>query len=90
LQNYLGDVRTWLDDNEWQVVTLLLVNGDNKPASQFADAFGSAGLDKYLFSPPHNSNGPQAIGPKDWPTMKEMIEGGNRLVVFMGMFVMKN
>jgi hypothetical protein len=79
LQNYLGSMKTWLDQNENQVLTLLLVNGDGQPVSQFGDVFASAGLDSYAYTPPHT------LKPSEWPTLQTLIDNNDRLVVFLGM-----
>lgn len=79
-ESYLKPIKTWLDNNQNDVVTLLVVNYDDLPASKFGDVFKAVGLDKYAFVP----NG--KIEMDEWPTLQEMITAGTRLVVFLGMF----
>ncbi|KIO29327.1 hypothetical protein M407DRAFT_21547, partial [Tulasnella calospora MUT 4182] len=63
LTDYLKKVKTWMDANPNEVVTILLVNIDNQPASSFATAYTTAGLDKIAYAPP------QATMANDgWPT----------------------
>lgn len=78
LQSYLSLIKTWLDGNANEVVTLLLTNGDAIDLTKFSDAFKGAGLDSYAYSP--NAN----LALADWPTLGELIASGKRLVVFMG------
>ena len=75
---YLGDVKTWLDGNQNQVLTLLLTNGDSADVSMFGDAMKSSGLDTYAFTPSSR------LGISDWPTLQELIDAGTRLVMFLG------
>ena len=78
LTTYLSTIKTWIDDNPNQVVTLLLTNGDSKDVSLFGTAFSSVGLDKYAYTP----SGQLAIS--EWPTLQELINAGTPLVVFLG------
>ena len=78
LTNYLTTIKTWLDSNPGQVVTLLLTNGDRVPVDMFGSAMTSTGLAKYAYTPPHQ------LAMADWPTLQELIDGGTRLVMFLG------
>jgi hypothetical protein len=78
LTDYLTTVKTWLDANPNEVVTLLLTNGDRKDVSLFGQAFTSTGLDKYAYTPPHQ------LAMADWPTLRELITANTRLVMFLG------
>lgn len=78
LNDYLKPIKTFLDDNPNEVITLLLTNGDTIPVSQFGDVFAAVGLEKYAYTPP----GTLALD--QWPTLQAMIDSGKRLVVFMG------
>lgn len=78
LEDYLTTVKTWLDDNPDEVVSMLLVNGDFVDPKLFGDVFESTGLSSYAFVP---SSNPLAIDA--WPTYGEMIADASRLVVFM-------
>ena len=75
---YLSTVKSWLDANPNEVVTILLVNGDHVPVSMFDDAYTSSGLKSYAYTPPTS---PLAINA--WPTLQEMISAGTRLVAFL-------
>jgi hypothetical protein len=75
---YLGDIKTWLDANDNQVVTLLLTNGDFVDVSLFGTAMSSSGLDTYAFTPTSQ------LAIDEWPTLQELIDAGTRLVMFLG------
>lgn len=83
LQDYLAPVKTFLDANQDEVVTLLLTNGDAISVADYKTAFEAAGLEKYVFSP----NGTLALD--QWPTLQTMIDDGTRLVVWMGKWPIK-
>ena len=76
--SYFSTVKSWLDANPNEVLTILLVNGDNVPVSMFDDAYTSSGLKAYAYTPPTS---PIAIDA--WPTLQEMITAGTRLVAFL-------
>lgn len=82
LEGYLGTVKGWLDaeGNEGEVVTMLLVNGDNVDISLYASAFESSGLKDYAFIP---STSPNALDIDAWPTLGELISSNKRLVMFL-------
>ncbi|KAI0133912.1 PLC-like phosphodiesterase [Xylariales sp. AK1849] len=77
LQTFLGTVKTWLDGNANEVVTLLITNEDAIDVNDFADAFKAVGLDTYVFTP----DGDLAL--EDWPTLGTLIANNQRAVVFM-------
>ncbi|KAJ5654629.1 hypothetical protein N7490_001632 [Penicillium lividum] len=78
LKAYLSTIKSWLDDNPNEVVTLLLTNGDSLDISIFGSTFVSAGIDSYAFVP---SSEPLAYA--DWPTLGDLIDSGKRLVAFL-------
>jgi hypothetical protein len=84
LQNYLSTIKSFLDANPHEVITLLLVNGDFQSPTLFDKTFKGVGLDTYAFVPSTSPN-PLPIG--SWPTLGEMIVAGKRLVVFLGWLV---
>ncbi|KAJ5746682.1 hypothetical protein N7520_011864 [Penicillium odoratum] len=78
LKAYLSTIKSWLDDNPNEVVTLLLTNGDSLDISIFGSTFVSAGIDSYAFVP---SSEPLAYA--DWPTLGDLIDSGKRLIAFL-------
>jgi hypothetical protein len=81
LQTFLTTVKTWMDSNTDDVVTLLITNGDDIDITLFGDVFATVGLDTYAYNP----GSTLAIGA--WPTLGTLIASGKRLVVFMGRFI---
>ncbi|KAK7712590.1 hypothetical protein SLS64_004974 [Diaporthe eres] len=77
LEAYLGGVRAFLDANPREVVTLLLTNQDGQPGAAFDAVFRASGIQGYGFAPGANLTLDQ------WPTLGQMIDNGQRLVVFM-------
>jgi hypothetical protein len=67
----LRTIREFLDENPDEVVTLIIQ--DAITPAETADAFASAGLDRYLHE--HRPGSP-------WSTLGELIDRGERLVVF--------
>lgn len=60
------------------VVTLLIVNSDNLPATQFASVFVAAGVDSMSYTPQSAS-----LPASGWPTLNSLIDAGTRLVTFL-------
>jgi len=77
LTNYLATIKTWMDSNPDQVVTLLLTNGDRVDVNLFGTAMQSTGLAKFAYTPPHK------LAISEWPTLQNLIDDGTRLVVFL-------
>ncbi|KAM3075349.1 hypothetical protein ACMFMF_006024 [Clarireedia jacksonii] len=78
LVDYLSDIKTWLDANPNEVVTLLLTNGDRVSASLFGGAITSSALNTYAYTPS------KTLEIDEWPTLQEMITSNRRFVVFLG------
>lgn len=78
LAGYLGTIKTFLDGNPNEVVTLLITNQDGLSGAAFDAAFQSSGIKSYAFIPTGN------LTLNQWPTLGQMIAMGQRLVVFMG------
>lgn len=78
LQTFLETVKTFLDANVNEVVTLLITNGDAIDINKFGDAFKTTGLDTYAYTPNMD------LALDDWPTLGELIANQGRVVVFMG------
>lgn len=77
LESYLGEIKTWVDGNPNEVVTLLITNPDAIDITKFGDAFTSTGLADYVFTPDTQ------LTLSEWPTLGNLISSGNRVVVFM-------
>jgi len=78
LSTYLGTVKSWLDANPNEVLSLLIVNSDDFPPTAFDTVFKSVGLDTMSYAPPSAS-----IPATQWPTLGSLIDSGKRLLTFM-------
>lgn len=78
LTDYLSTIKSWLDNNPDQVLTLLLTNGDSRPVSEFGDAITSSELSSYAYTPG------SPIAMSQWPTIQELINSMTRIVIFLG------
>ena len=78
LTDYLTTIKTWMDSNPNEVVTLLLTNGDRVDVSLFGTAMSTTGLDQYAYTLPSQ------LAIDEWPTLQELIDQGSRLVMFLG------
>ncbi|KAG6221412.1 hypothetical protein E4U26_006025, partial [Claviceps purpurea] len=78
LETWLSSIHTWLTQNPNEVITLLLVNADKAPASEFGPLFDSAGLSDLAYKPA-TANELSA----SWPTLQAMIAANTRLVSFV-------
>lgn len=78
LESYLTKVSSWLSSNPNEVISLLIVNSDDQPASTFATAFSSTGLSSKAYAP-----GTASLSKSSWPTLGTLIDAGTPLVVFI-------
>ncbi|GAB7351517.1 hypothetical protein MBLNU459_g2159t1 [Dothideomycetes sp. NU459] len=77
LTSWLSEIKTWLDSNPNEVVTLLLVNSDDATAADLAAQYSAADIEKYAYSPDFSS------APSTWPTLQTLINNGTRLLNFV-------
>jgi hypothetical protein len=78
LQDWLTEIKTWMDSNTNDVVTVLLVNSDNASPSILGPQFAASGIDKLAYTPPSLTTAPQR-----WPTLDNLISNGTRLMTFV-------
>jgi len=78
LLNYLNTVKTWLNANPNEVLSILIVNIDNQPPSAFDAIYKAASVDSISFSPANSS-----LAASAWPTLGSMIDSGQRLLTFL-------
>lgn len=78
LTSWLTPIKSWLDDNPNDVITILLVNSDDSNATFISDSFTASGIDEYAYNP-----GTNASAPETWPTLAELIANGTRLMTFV-------
>ena len=78
LSAWLSTIKTWMDGNPNEVVTILLVNSDNASAEDLNSEFEAANITSYGYQPPSATT---ALA--TWPTLQEMISNNTRLVTFV-------
>jgi hypothetical protein len=78
LSTWLAEIKSWMDSNPNDVVSLLLVNSDNATPAELATEFTSSGITKYSYTPPSISSAPAT-----WPTLQTLINDGTRLMTFV-------
>ncbi|GME45576.1 hypothetical protein GTA08_BOTSDO12331 [Neofusicoccum parvum] len=78
LSDWLSEIKTWMDANTNDVVTLLLVNSDDASASDLESEFSTSGIDDYAYTPESTTT-----APSEWPTLETMIANNTRLVTFV-------
>ncbi|KAF2087062.1 hypothetical protein K490DRAFT_57135 [Saccharata proteae CBS 121410] len=78
LSSWLSDIKTWLDANTNDVVTLVLVNSDDATADEIKSEFSTSGIDSYAYEPANTTG-----GIADWPTLESLISNNTRLVTFV-------
>ena len=74
LAAWLTSIKTWLDANKNDVITLLLVNSDNATPTELQSAFTAGGIADYAYTP---------TTPGVWPALQDLISANKRLVVFV-------
>jgi len=77
-ESYFANITTWLAANPYEVITLLIGNGDYVPVQNFTAPLESSGLAKYAFFPPIIP-----MGLSNWPTLGELILNNQRAIIFM-------
>lgn len=77
LSTWLSEIKTWLDNNPNEVVTLLLVNSDDATASELAAEYETADIESYAYYPSSTT------APSEWPTLQTLISNGTRLLNFV-------
>ncbi|KAF8711775.1 PLC-like phosphodiesterase, partial [Rhizoctonia solani] len=75
---YLKKVKTWLDSNPNEVISILIVNIDNQPASSFAAIYEAASMVDISYAP-----STPTVAADQWPTLGTLIDSGKRVLTFM-------
>lgn len=78
LQSWLTEIKTWMEKNTNDVVSLILVNSDNASPSDLGSQFAATGIDKLAYTPPSATTIPQT-----WPTLDKLIGNNTRLMTFV-------
>ncbi|KAJ5899777.1 hypothetical protein N7495_004521 [Penicillium taxi] len=75
LSDWLAEIKSWMDKNPNEVITILLVNSDSATAAELNTQFTTANLTDLAYEPSSTSS--------SWPTLQTMIDDDKRLVVFV-------
>jgi len=79
VENYLRQVKTFLDANPTEVLTIIIANKiTTSVMPKWTDVFNKTGMTDLAYVPPQS-----VMSRKDWPTLGDMISSGKRVVVFM-------
>ncbi|KAJ5151898.1 hypothetical protein N7492_010193 [Penicillium capsulatum] len=78
LEDYLREVNTWMRQNPYEVVTILMGNSDQVDPQLFVDPIKKSGLETLAYKPPK-----APMGLHDWPTLSDMILHQKRVVFFL-------
>ncbi|TGO07182.1 hypothetical protein BTUL_0314g00110 [Botrytis tulipae] len=78
ITTYLSEVYDWVQAHPFDVVTILLGNGNYSNVDKYIPFIEETGLQNYAYVPPKI---PMALD--DWPTLASMILSGKRVVFFM-------
>jgi hypothetical protein len=78
LTSYLSTVNTWVQSHPYDIVTILLENGDYVPVTDYIAPIQASGITQFVYTPPKI---PMSLS--DWPTLASMILSGQRVVLFM-------
>lgn len=77
LESWLGKIKSWMDSNPNEVVSILLVNSDNFNVSSFGTVFEASGISEYGYTPASTT------AMSTWPTLQTLISANTRLVTFV-------
>ena len=75
---YFTNISHWIRRHPYDVVTLLIGNGDLVNVNNYVAPLQSSGLARYAYIPPK-----VPMGIDDWPTLSELILTQKRIVIFM-------
>ena len=78
ITTWLTEVYEWVLTHPYDVVSIILENGDYQPVTSYVPFIESTGITKYTYIPPKIP-----MGLSDWPTLETMILTGKRVVLFM-------
>lgn len=78
LGNWLSKIKTWMNGNPSEVVTLLIVNQDMIPAKELLPSFTTSDTASLAYVPSSSK-----VKIRQFPTLQEMIKQNKRLVVFI-------
>jgi len=78
VEDYFMEVKHFLDRHPNEVITLIIANPEEVSTTLWQPIFEKTGLADMAYVPPQ-----LPMARNDWPTLKEMLDDGRRIVVFM-------
>lgn len=78
ITDWLSDVKDWVARNRYDVITILLGNGNYSSPDKYAPYINQSGILDYIYTPPY-----QPMNITTWPTLAEMIIYNTRVVMFL-------
>ncbi|OIW31496.1 PLC-like phosphodiesterase, partial [Coniochaeta ligniaria NRRL 30616] len=78
ITDWLTDIKNWVASHPYDVVTILLGNGNYSTPDKYAPYIESTGILSYAYTPPV-----VPMNLTDWPTLSQMILRGQRVVFFL-------
>lgn len=78
LKDWLSEIKTWMDANANDVVTVVIVNSDDASTADIGAQFSASGIDSYAYTPPSATTIPET-----WPTLDTLIGNNTRLMAFV-------
>jgi hypothetical protein len=78
ITDWLTEVTEWVDAHPYDVVTVLLENGNYSDPSIYVPYIQETGILKYTYVPTVFP-----MGVEDWPTLENLIIHGSRVVMFL-------
>ncbi|KAK5658568.1 hypothetical protein OQA88_1961 [Cercophora sp. LCS_1] len=78
ITEWLGTVKDWVAQHPYDVVTILLGNGNYSTPNLYVPHIESTGILQYIYTPPV-----VPLSRDDWPTLAHMILTGQRVVMML-------
>jgi len=78
ITDWLTQVKDWVAEHPYDVVTVLLGNGNYSRPEKYVPHIESTGILQYVYTPPK-----VPMARDDWPTLGEMIMRGQRIVMYL-------
>ncbi|KAK3325657.1 PLC-like phosphodiesterase [Apodospora peruviana] len=78
ITDWLTSVKDWVAAHPYDVVTILLGNGNYSTPDHYVPFIESTGILQYIYTPPI-----APLARDDWPTLAQMILSGQRVIMFM-------
>jgi len=78
VKNYFEKIKHFLDRHPNEVLTIIIANPEKVQGDMWQPIFESTGLADMAYVPPQ-----APMTREDWPTLREMLDSGKRLVVFI-------